>query len=211
MKIYSKVICGFMILLLVCFTAMAVFADENEDNTTGGTDTTTGETTEVPATPTSQDVNLAQQLSTAYNITVTPQEIADLRAKNDIGYGGITLLYGLANASGKTVTDIIAMRQQDLGWGDIAKSLGLKVSDIMKKSSSILKSAKMNNEEKKLQSELNKKPGDRKQNGNSSGSGKQNNGGNNQDNGNSTQNGGHSGTGGNSGNNGNGGNNGHKK
>jgi hypothetical protein len=130
-----------LILLLICFGTALIWAEEANP-------------TSKPITIKSADSRLGTAISNAFKINVSGQNIADLRVNQKLGYGEIGLLYGLANASGKTIDDILTMRQSDMGWGEIAKSLGLKVSNIVSKNSSILKAAKMPKEDQKLQTQL---------------------------------------------------------
>ena len=167
MKCSSRVVSFLLILALICTYAIPILADTAEttdptetagtSDTTGTDDTTdqTDETTQKETTlPTAQDTGLAQTISKAYGITVTPQDIVDLRVNNSLGYGEIGIMYGMVNASGKTVADILAMRGQDLGWGAIAKSLGLKMSDLMSRNSSVLKAAKLEKEAKVIKDKV---------------------------------------------------------
>jgi hypothetical protein len=43
----------------------------------------------------------------------------------DFGFGELAMAYFLAQDAGLSVEDIIAMRQSDMGWGEIAQYLGL--------------------------------------------------------------------------------------
>jgi hypothetical protein len=43
----------------------------------------------------------------------------------DFGFGELAMAYFLAQDAGLTVEDIVAMRQSDMGWGEIAQYLGL--------------------------------------------------------------------------------------
>lgn len=97
-----------------------------ETTTETATETTT--TTTTPVSPTPKDSEFASNLSKAYSITVTAQAVADARVTG-LGYGEIDKLYGLTTLSGKPVAEIMTMRQT-LGWGEIAQSLGVKVSDL---------------------------------------------------------------------------------
>lgn len=59
----------------------------------------------------------------------TPRPLAesDVRAlRQKLGFGEISILLALANQSGKSVSDILAMRQSGEGWGDLARDLKLK-------------------------------------------------------------------------------------
>ncbi len=135
-----------VIASMLILNANFVFAEENvaQETTTTTSTTTTTTTTEsttattetastpttIPAavTPTIKDTDFATKLSKTYNISVTADEVATSRV-NGLGYGEIGHLYGLATLSGKPVSEIAAMRQT-LGWGEIAQSLGVKVSSI---------------------------------------------------------------------------------
>lgn len=63
---------------------------------------------------------------------VTDEQISSLRSQK-LGYGEITIVFALANASGKTTDQIIAMRNgpPKMGWGEIAKKLGVKLGSII--------------------------------------------------------------------------------
>lgn len=97
--------------------------------TAAPTDTTTT-TEQTTVTPRAIDQKLADAIAGAYSITVTAQEIADLHA-TDVGYGEISKAYGFASLSGTTVSDVLGMKET-MGWGEIAASLGFKVSDVTK-------------------------------------------------------------------------------
>lgn len=112
-------------------SSTSVFA-ETVDTTTQTTPTDTTITTEqTTVTPRAIDQKIADAIAGAYSITVTAQEIADLHA-TDVGYGEISKAYGFASLSGTmTASDVLGMKET-MGWGEIAASLGLKVSDVTK-------------------------------------------------------------------------------
>lgn len=170
MKLRTKSI----LLLVICFIFI-IMAPVLADTTTPGEDDETKTTT-----PTAKDNSLADAINKAFGSSVTGQDIADMRVNNQMGYGEIGMAFGMANASGKTTEEILAMRQQDMGWGDIAKSLGLKVSDLMSRNSSVLRNAKMNKEDKAFKNEMNKEnnkgAGNNGDKGNSGGKGSGNGG-----------------------------------
>jgi hypothetical protein len=60
---------------------------------------------------------------------LTAKDVQDYRAKG-LGYGEISILLALAakqdGTSPKSVNEILAMRQDKMGWGNIAKELGYK-------------------------------------------------------------------------------------
>lgn len=74
-----------------------------------------------------QDERLANALTDTYQTTITKSDVAALHASG-LGYGEVSKAYGLAALSGKSVADIVAMKQT-AGWGEMALSLGVKVSD----------------------------------------------------------------------------------
>lgn len=152
------------------------------------------------ATSPTHNINLARAISNRYGIKVTGQDIADLRINNCLNYGEIGMMYGLANASGQTVANILTLRQQNLSWSVIAKSLELKISTITRKNNLVLKDAKMDKEVKNIKEEINKEQKDDvKNNGNNSnnGNGKENKGNSNNGNGNGGNSNGGNGKGGN--------------
>ena len=56
-------------------------------------------------------------------ITTTPAEVTELAA--EYGLGGAVRIITWANDSGKTVAEIVALREAGKGWGQIGKDLGL--------------------------------------------------------------------------------------
>src|SRR5207249_5415046 len=61
---------------------------------------------------------------------LTAQDVHDLRGKK-LGYGEISILLALTakqsnSATAKSVSEILAMRQSDEGWGKLARDLGYK-------------------------------------------------------------------------------------
>lgn len=49
-----------------------------------------------------------------------------------VGYGEISKAYGLASLSGTLTASDVLGRKETMGWGEIAASLGFKVSDVTK-------------------------------------------------------------------------------
>lgn len=70
---------------------------------------------------------VAEDIAKAYGVPVS--QITQLHASG-WGYGEIEMMYALAKDSGKSVADIKAMRDSDLGWGEIAKRLHLSLGHI---------------------------------------------------------------------------------
>lgn len=90
--------------------------------------------------------DLASAISRTLGLEVGGDEISTLKARN-MGYGEITLAYNLAQASGKSVNEILEMRyEQKMGWGKIAKTLGVKLHDKADNSAVILREVKLDND-----------------------------------------------------------------
>jgi hypothetical protein len=177
MKSASKIIFVLLILALICFYAIPILADTNP---------TTNETADKTTTVTDKDNQLAAAISKEFNTIVTGQNVKDLRV-SEIGYGSITIAYAIATASGKSINDITAMRQQSLGWGEIAHQFGLKFSDLINKSSEALKTAKIDKEAKELKDQANQASNkDNKDNNNNKGSSSNSNSSSNNGNGKGT-------------------------
>jgi hypothetical protein len=62
----------------------------------------------------------------AAGITATADQLQALAAK--VGLGGAVRVMVIANASGKTTDEIVAMFQSGKGWGQIIKDLGLSIN-----------------------------------------------------------------------------------
>jgi hypothetical protein len=156
MKLASKIISVLLILALICFYAIPVLADTNTttDQTVTNNKTTDTENIDQTTTVTDKDNQLAASISKEFNTTVTGQNIRDLRVSG-MGYGSITIAYAIATASGNSISDITAMCQQGLGWGEIAHQLGVKFSDQVNKSSQALKTAKIDKDAKELKDQAN--------------------------------------------------------
>ncbi len=190
MKSTIKVISVLLILALICFYGISVLADTTDSTTITTTDQTTTDTTadqtttdsnvtDQPAidttpTVTEKDNQLADSISNKFNTIVTGQNVRDLRVSG-MGYGSITITYAMAAVTGKSVSDITTMRQQGLGWGEIANQSGVKVSDLLGKSSRVLKSTKLNQEAKEVKNQAKQEAG---KNNNSGDTSKSNNGSN---------------------------------
>ena len=46
--------------------------------------------------------------------------------QSGLGFGEIARVYMMAQSSGKTVAELLAMRESGMGWGQIMKELGFK-------------------------------------------------------------------------------------
>ncbi len=71
------------------------------------------------------DNNKASKIGDEFEISADSVDF--LKDSYKIGYGGIHHALVLAEKSGKTVDEILAMKTEDkMGWGKITKELGLK-------------------------------------------------------------------------------------
>jgi len=144
-KILSTLILSSM-LTINSLPTFAETADTTQATTTTDISTSVSPTTEATtpnvttpsATITTKDQNLADALSKTYGFTVNAQDVADQHATG-FGYGEISKAYGFAALSGKQVGEITGMKQT-MGWGEIAESLGIKVSDVTRSDNAVQKS-----------------------------------------------------------------------
>jgi hypothetical protein len=67
------------------------------------------------------------ELAKKYN--VTEKEVADLRAKK-LGWGEIDNALAISRKSGKPLSEIMAMRDSGMGWGQIAKKEGFTLGEV---------------------------------------------------------------------------------
>lgn len=130
----KKLVATLLVSSVMFVTSITAFA-ETTDTTTqtivtvSQTSTTpTAPATKATATPTAEDQKLASAIAKAYNVTVTAQDVSNLHTSG-VGYGDISKAYGFAALSGKSISDVLGMKQT-MGWGEIAKTLGVKVSDV---------------------------------------------------------------------------------
>lgn len=115
-------------------TVSTTTTDTVSDNSRGKT---------VVIAQTSPEAELANILFRILGIPVSVQEVTVLKTRN-LGYGEIALVYNLAHASGRSVDDILIMRfDHKMGWGKIAKSLGVKLHGPADQSVVILREAKL--------------------------------------------------------------------
>lgn len=99
----------------------------------------------VSVTANSEDAALANLIFRVLGIPVAVQEVSTLKTTRNMGYGEITLAYNLAHAAHRPVGDILSMRyDQKMGWGKIAKVLGVKLHDASNRSLSMLREGSFN-------------------------------------------------------------------
>lgn len=85
------------------------------------------------------DIDFVKGLSIEFgNISLSFCDVTRHREKN-FGYGEMAIAQGLSSISGRSLSHIVHMRtEHKMGWGKIAKELGVKVSDAVHRSSSVL-------------------------------------------------------------------------
>lgn len=94
--------------------------------------------------------SLAAALLRILGLEVSIDEITSFKSRN-IGNGELTLAYNLAHASGRSVYEILDMRfEQKMGWGKIAKTLGVKLHDAEDRSVLILHESQLDDDADKI-------------------------------------------------------------
>lgn len=74
-------------------------------------------------------------------LNLSTEVIQELRSKG-IGWGEITLAASLASSSGKTLDEVIAMADSELGWGKIVEELGVDPKTLGHGVGEVIESAK---------------------------------------------------------------------
>jgi hypothetical protein len=132
------------------------FAVENAPAATTATTTTSTEPTTTTTTTTTSEDPLTQEETNASVTQDRPEWKTSVQQKyaltdeqmkqmTDAGIKGpgLAITAGLAKASGKTVQEVALMRtEQKMGWGKIAKDLGVHPSEIGQSVSSLHKNIK---------------------------------------------------------------------
>jgi hypothetical protein len=107
------------------------------------------------------DIELTKWLSIEFNTGIRVSEVVELR-ENNIEYGDISMAYALAAESGTSVREILSMRNEEkMGWGKIARKLGVKVSDAVHRASSVLNKAGLEHEGNRIKSYNDEKDDDK--------------------------------------------------
>ncbi len=89
-------------------------------------------------------VALAGSIFRILDLPVTHYEIDELTTTRHMGRGEIALTYGLAKESGYPVSRILHYRfAEKMGWGKIAKTLGVKLKDASDKADRVLRDGKL--------------------------------------------------------------------
>jgi hypothetical protein len=89
--------------------------------------------------PSLLDIDFSKALSLEFGkIDLAPCDVTSNREKG-FGYGEMSIAHGLSSISGTPLSRVMQMRtEQKMGWGKIAKQLGVKVSDAVHRSASVL-------------------------------------------------------------------------
>lgn len=99
----------------------------------------------------SPEASLANLIFRILDIPVTVYEISELKTTRNMGHGEIALAYSLAHSSGYPVSHILHLRfDEKMGWGKIAKTLGVKLRGAADKSDNILRDGKFDNDADEL-------------------------------------------------------------
>ena len=112
---------------------------------------------EPPLSPVEQDANLANSIAKILGFSVDSDKVTALREKH-YSYGDIAMVYSISHISRKASWDILAMRDSKMGWGQIAKQLGVSVGQGLNGVEKIMKEMRMPEETEKLKDVISKEP-----------------------------------------------------
>ena len=89
--------------------------------------------------PSLLDIDFSKAISLEFGkIDLALCDVTNNREKG-FGYGEMSIAQGLSSISGTPLSRVMQMRtEQKMGWGKIAKQLGVKVSDAVHRSASVL-------------------------------------------------------------------------
>ena len=89
--------------------------------------------------PSLLDIDFSKAISLEFGkIDLTLCDVTNNREKG-FGYREMSIAQGLSSISGTPLSHVMHMRtEQKMGWGKIAKQLGVKVSDAVHRSTSVL-------------------------------------------------------------------------
>ncbi|HHV61954.1 MAG TPA: hypothetical protein GXX51_04840 [Firmicutes bacterium] len=88
------------------------------------------------------DAVFTSNIITAFpDLNLSAEAIQELRSRGT-GWGEITIAASLASASGKTLDEIIVMADSGLGWGEMAKTLGVEPKSLGHAVSEVIGGAK---------------------------------------------------------------------
>ena len=116
------------------------------------------------------DLDFTKMLSVEFGrISLSVCDVVAHREKN-FGYGEMAIAQGLSSISGQSLAHILHLRNDEkMGWGKIAKELGVKVSDAVHRSSSVLDRIGLSGEAVRIRIEIGQ---DDQDNGHDNGPGK---------------------------------------
>lgn len=98
---------------------------------------------------------LANLIFRNLDIPVTAFEIGELRTTRNMGNGEIALAYSLSHSSGYPVSYILHLRfDEQMGWGKIAKTLGVKLRGAADKSVVILRDGGLHRDADEFQGKI---------------------------------------------------------
>ncbi|HWR42039.1 hypothetical protein [Sporomusa sp.] len=89
------------------------------------------------------NIRFAETLSTSYHISVTAQDIVRLKVEYNLGYREIGMIYTTSTLASKPTDKIIELRQQKMGWGEIAKLYGVKVADLKQRNYTVIEKSRI--------------------------------------------------------------------
>lgn len=102
------------------------------------------EIAEVVAVVTDEDFRLSDAIRIVLDMDTWPGDIESHRRHHRLSYDEISLAHGMAYLSGYSLHEIIEMRTEDhMGWGRIAKEVGVKVSDAVHMRNEVMHRANM--------------------------------------------------------------------
>lgn len=97
-----------------------------------------------------RDYDLVGTLS-RHSMVTSVDELRTTVRDYHLGNGEVVLAYNLAHSSGKSVAEIMRMRyDKKMGWGVIAKTLGVSLHDQAEKTTVILREAKFESDDVKF-------------------------------------------------------------
>ena len=97
--------------------------------------------------PSLLDLDFSKAISVEFGkIDFSLCDVTSNREKG-FGYGEMSIAQGLSTISGTSLSHVMQMRtEQKMGWGKIAKQLGVKVSDAVHRSASVLEKVGLSGE-----------------------------------------------------------------
>ena len=111
----------------------------------------------------SLDLDFTKMLSIEFGkISLSVCDVAMHREKQHFGYGEMAIAQGLSSISGRSLSHILHLRHAEkMGWGKIAKELGVKVSDAVHRSSSVLDRIGLSGEAVRIRIEIGQEDNDK--------------------------------------------------